>query len=96
MAFEFHSGSTEDRRVDYEGNSNVIESAGILGITRIILVTSVGCGSSREAAPPSVFEALKEVLAAKEKAENLLIKYYTNSEWTIVRPGVSTIQWRSM
>lgn len=52
-------GSTEDRRVDYEGNANVIESAGILGIQRIILVTSVGCGNSREAAPPSVFEVLK-------------------------------------
>jgi len=80
-------GTTADRRVDYEGNANVIESAGILGVTRIILVTSVGCGSSKEAAPPSVFETLKEVLAAKEKAENMLIKYYTNVNWTIIRPG---------
>jgi uncharacterized protein YbjT (DUF2867 family) len=80
-------GSTDDRRVDYEGNSNVIESAGILGVQRIILVTSIGCGSSKEAAPPSVFEVLKDVLAAKEKAENVLIKYYTNSNWTIIRPG---------
>ena len=52
-------GSTQDRRVDYEGNANVIESAGILGIQRVILVTSVGCGNSKEAAPPSVFEVLK-------------------------------------
>jgi uncharacterized protein YbjT (DUF2867 family) len=80
-------GTTEDRRVDYEGNNNVIESAGILGVQRIILVTSIGCGSSKEAAPPSVFEVLKNVLAAKEKAENILIKYYTNSNWTIIRPG---------
>lgn len=80
-------GSTDDRRVDYEGNNNVIESAGILGVQRIILVTSIGCGSSKEAAPPSVFEVLKDVLAAKEKAENILIKYYTNSNWTIIRPG---------
>ena len=80
-------GSTGDRRVDYEGNNNVIESAGILGVQRIILVTSIGCGSSKEAAPPSVFEVLKDVLAAKEKAENILIKYYTNSDWTIIRPG---------
>jgi hypothetical protein len=34
-----------------------------------------------------VFETLKEVLAAKDKAENLLIKYYKNTEWTIIRPG---------
>lgn len=80
-------GSTDDRRVDYEGNNNVIESAGILGVQRVILVTSIGCGSSKEAAPPSVFEVLKDVLAEKEKAENILIKYYTNLNWTIIRPG---------
>mmetsp|Transcript_13478 Transcript_13478/g.20512 ORF Transcript_13478/g.20512 Transcript_13478/m.20512 type:complete len:276 (-) Transcript_13478:164-991(-) len=82
-------GQTGDdgKRVDYEGNSNVIEAAGILGVTRMVLVTSIGCGSSKDAAPPSVFETLKEVLAAKTKAENVLIKYYTNMNWTIVRPG---------
>ncbi|CAJ1958460.1 unnamed protein product [Cylindrotheca closterium] len=80
-------GSTDDRRVDYEGNNNVIESAGILGVTRVLLVTSIGCGSSKEAAPPAVFEVLKDVLAAKDKAENILIKYYTNVNWTIIRPG---------
>jgi uncharacterized protein YbjT (DUF2867 family) len=83
-------GSTSDdesQRIDYVGNNNVIESAGILGVTRIILVTSIGCGSSKEAAPPTVFEVLKDVLKAKEKAENVLIKYYTNSKWTIIRPG---------
>lgn len=82
-------GSTADTgaRIDYEGNNHVIESAGILGVTRVVLVTSIGCGSSKEAAPPTVFEALREVLQAKEKAENILIKYYTNMNWTIVRPG---------
>lgn len=82
-------GSTgdNDKRVDYEGNSNVIEAAGILGVTRLILVTSIGCGTSKEAAPPAVFEVLKDVLAAKERAEKLLIKYYTNMNWTIIRPG---------
>lgn len=83
-------GSTSDdesQRIDYVGNNNVIESAGILGVTRIVLVTSIGCGNSKEAAPPSVFEVLKDVLKAKERAENVLIKYYTNSNWTIIRPG---------
>mmetsp|Transcript_11406 Transcript_11406/g.16736 ORF Transcript_11406/g.16736 Transcript_11406/m.16736 type:complete len:280 (-) Transcript_11406:221-1060(-) len=83
-------GSTSDdgdKRVDYVGNNNVIEAAGILGVTRVVLVTSIGCGSSKEAAPPSVFEVLKDVLAAKERAENVLIKYYTNMNWTIIRPG---------
>lgn len=82
-------GATTDdgKRVDYEGNNHVIESAGILGVTRVVLVTSIGCGDSKEAAPPTVFDTLKEVLAAKEKAENILIKYYTNTNWTIIRPG---------
>lgn len=80
-------GTVGDRRVDYEGNNNVIESAGILGVQRIILVTSIGCGSSKEAAPPNVFEILKDVLIQKEKAENVLIEWYTNSNWSIIRPG---------
>jgi nucleoside-diphosphate-sugar epimerase len=41
--------SAEGHRVDYEGNRNVLESAGILGVTRVILVTSVGCGDSHGA-----------------------------------------------
>ena len=77
-----------DKRVDYTGNSNVIEAAGILGVTRMILVTSIGCGTSKEAAPATTFEVLKDVLAAKEKAENVLIKYYTNMNWTVIRPGM--------
>jgi len=80
-------GTTGDRRIDYEGNNNVIESAGILGVQRIIMVTSIGCGSSKEAAPPNVFEVLKDVLEAKEKAENILMDFYTNSNWSIIRPG---------
>lgn len=76
-----------EKRVDYEGNSNVIEAAGILGVTRLVLVTSVGCGSSKQAVPESVLEVLKDTLAAKERAENLLIKYYTNMNWTIIRPA---------
>lgn len=77
----------KDKRVDYTGNNNVIEAAGILGCTRVLLITSVGCGDSKEAAPAAVFETLKDVLAAKTKAENVLIKYYTNMNWTIIRPG---------
>lgn len=84
-------GGTESREdgkfVDYTGNNNVIEAAGILGVTRVILVTSIGCGSSKDATPPSVYEVLKDVLAQKEKAENVLSRYYTNMNWTIIRPG---------
>jgi len=83
------SSKNDDKKrfIDYEGNNNVIESAGILGVQRIILVTSIGCGNSKDAAPESVSEVLRDVLTAKEKAENILIKYYTNTNWTIIRPG---------
>jgi len=82
------SSAPEDGKwIDYVGNNNVIEAAGILGVTRVILVTSIGCGSSKEATPPSVYEVLKDVLAQKSKAENVLMKYYTNMNWTIIRPA---------
>ena len=77
----------DGERVDYKGNNHVIEAAGILGCVRVILVTSVGCGDSKDAPPPSVYEVLKEALLLKTKAENVLIKYYTNMNWTIIRPG---------
>jgi len=82
-----NKNENKKRFIDYEGNNNVIESAGILGVQRIILVTSVGCGNSKDAAPEALNIALKDFLAAKEKAENVLIKYYTNTNWTIIRPG---------
>lgn len=82
-------GSTQDddKKVDYAGNNNVIEACGILGCVRVILVTSIGCGSSKAATPPSVYETLEPVLKAKDRAEKILMKYYTNMNWTIVRPG---------
>jgi len=81
-------GKGEDGEwIDYTGNNHVIEAAGILGVTRVILVTSIGCGNSKDATPPSVYEVLKDCLAQKEKAERVLSRYYTNMNWTIIRPG---------
>lgn len=80
-------GPTDEEKVDYKGNNHVIEAAGILGCVRVILITSIGCGSSKDAPPPSVYEVLKDTLLLKTKAENVLIKYYTNMNWTIIRPG---------
>jgi len=77
-------GQTE--RVDYMGNSNVVEQAGILGVERIILVTSVGCGNTIKAIPQATYRSLEGALTAKDKAERDL-KLYTNLDWTIIRPG---------
>jgi len=81
------SAADEGQRVDYEGNNNVIEACGVLGCVRVVLVTSVGCGTSKVATPPNVYETLEPVLKAKDRAEKILMKYYTNMNWTIVRPG---------
>lgn len=80
-------GESDGVRVDYKGNMNAIENAGILGVTRMVLVTSVGAGDSKDAIPAAVYDTLKSALVDKTKAENLLIKYYTNTDYTIVRPG---------
>ena len=78
--------SENGKRVDYIGNSNVVEQAGILGCERIILVTSIGCGPTKDAVGEDVYEVLKEALVAKDKAERDL-RMYTNLDWTIIRPG---------
>eukprot|EP00960_Hanusia_phi_P070486 767320-Hanusia_phi.AAC.17 len=102
-------GETDGVRIDYkvtdlaekrrraepwQGNMNMIENAGILGVTRMVLVTSIGSGDSKDAISNEVYEALKNALVAlrwqevdKTKAENLLLKYYTNTDYTIIRPG---------
>lgn len=51
-------GGDEEKRVDYVGNRNVIESAGILGITRVIVVSSIGCGSSRKAINDETYKVI--------------------------------------
>jgi nucleoside-diphosphate-sugar epimerase len=80
------TGEENKPQVDYMGNSNVIEQAGILGVERIVLVTSVGCGETKGAVAPEVYSVLSEMLEAKNKAERDL-KLYTNLDWTIIRPG---------
>lgn len=74
------------KRVDYFGNSNVVEQAGILGCERIILVTSIGCGSTKDAISEEVYKVLEDALVAKNKAERDC-RMYTNLDWTIIRPG---------
>lgn len=80
--------SEAGHRVDYEGNRNVIEAAGILGVNRLVLVTSLGCGDSKDAISETVYSALEEALVAKDKVEKMLVKFYSfSTDWTIIRPG---------
>lgn len=72
--------------VDSVGNINAIDGALAAGAKRFILVTSIGAGDSRAAAPDAMLKALGMVIAEKEKAERHLID--SSLTWTIIRPGV--------
>jgi uncharacterized protein YbjT (DUF2867 family) len=75
----------DEIRPDYEGNQNLIDIAVKQGVQKFILVTSIGAGESVVAMPPQALEALKSVLAEKEKAEQHLIQ--SGLTYTIIRPG---------
>ena len=73
------------RRVDAEGNLNVIDAAEAwLPGLRFLLLTSVGCGEQYAALPPPIRQALGEALEAKTRAEEHLRA--SSLAWTIVRP----------
>lgn len=76
----------DDVMADSVGNINAIDGALAAGARRFILVTSIGAGDSRAAAPGTMLKALGRVLDEKEKAERHLIDSGLN--WTIIRPGV--------
>jgi uncharacterized protein YbjT (DUF2867 family) len=71
--------------VDSVGNINAIDGAKAAGVERFVLVTSIGAGDSRAAAPTPMLKALGAVLVEKEKAERHLID--SGLKWTIIRPG---------
>ncbi|GFR52137.1 hypothetical protein Agub_g14652 [Astrephomene gubernaculifera] len=82
-------GSVADPRVDSEGNINIIEGAIKKGVKKFILVTSVGCGDSKEAPGERVYNILKPVLVEKDKAEQHLKAAGAAGKlaYVIIRPG---------
>jgi nucleoside-diphosphate-sugar epimerase len=71
--------------VNSQGNINVINSALSAGISRFVLVTSIGCGDSRGAIDPFTEAFIGKALRAKTWAEKHLRS--SGLDWTIVRPG---------
>lgn len=59
-------------RLCLQGNINIIEAAVKKGVKKFVLVTSIGCGETKEAPGEKVYEVLKPVLVEKDKAEALL------------------------
>ena len=49
-------GTPQDPTADSQGNVNLIEAAEKARVKKVVLVTSVGVGDSKEAAPPQVRE----------------------------------------
>ncbi|GIL51057.1 hypothetical protein Vafri_7191, partial [Volvox africanus] len=82
-------GTVADPRVDSEGNINVIDAAIKKGVKKFILVTSVGCGDSKDAPGERVYNILKPVLVEKDKAEEHLKAAGAAGKivYVIVRPG---------
>jgi nucleoside-diphosphate-sugar epimerase len=75
----------DGQRADYLGNKQLIDAAKAAGISRFILISSLGAGATKEAIPPQAYQSLAAVLAEKERAENHLIE--SGLVYTIVRPG---------
>lgn len=66
-------GSSANPAADGQGNMNVINAALKKGVKKFILVTSIGCGDTKDAPGPQVYDILKPVLLEKNKAEELLM-----------------------
>ena len=77
--------SDQGQRADCEGNKNLIDMAVAAGVSKFILVSSIGAGDSVIALSPQVLQTLGAILKEKEKAEQHLIASGLN--YTIIRPG---------
>jgi nucleoside-diphosphate-sugar epimerase len=75
----------DGQRADYLGNKHLIDAAKAAGISRFILISSLGAGATKDAIPPQAYQTLAAVLAEKERAENHLFE--SGLTYTIVRPG---------
>lgn len=70
---------------DYIGNKNIIDAAAASGSRRLIMISTVGAGDSKEGAPWISLWFLKDVIVLKEQAEQHLIE--SGLDYTIIRPG---------
>jgi uncharacterized protein YbjT (DUF2867 family) len=77
------SGPERKRTVDYGGAVELIEAAEELGVTRYVIVSSIGA-ENPEAGP----EPMRPYLRAKAEADAALSA--SRLDWTIVRPGSLT------
>ncbi|MBL8200784.1 MAG: SDR family oxidoreductase [Chromatiales bacterium] len=77
--------SLDGPRPDFEGNRNAVDAARLAGVRRFVLVTVIGAGESRDAAPAIARYVLRNVIPEKSKAEDYLKT--SGLDYTIIRPG---------
>ena len=70
---------------DLIGNEHLIRAAEARGVRRFVLVSTIGAGNSRKAAPWIAKLVLGRFMKLKTAAEELLQASSLN--WTIIRPG---------
>lgn len=71
--------------VDYQGNRLVIDEMERAGLSRLLLVTSLGCGDSWQYLPERARAAFGHEVRLKSLAESWL--QTSSLEWTILRPA---------
>jgi len=74
-----------NKRPDFIGNRNIIDSAKASGANRFILITVIGTGQSYNALPLLARRSHDDVIEQKYKAENHLRA--SGLAYTIIRPG---------
>jgi uncharacterized protein YbjT (DUF2867 family) len=77
------SGAARKRTVDFGGAVKLIEAAQETGVSRYVMVSSVGAHNPTVGSGP-----MRPYLEAKADADEALVK--SGLEWTIVRPGPLT------
>ena len=77
--------SIDGPRPDFEGNRNAVDAARFAGVKRYVLVTMIGAGESRKAAPALSRYFLRKITPEKTKAEDYLKT--SGLDYTIIRPG---------
>ena len=78
-------GKRGEPRPDLEGTVNLVDAAKAGGLKRVVMVTAIGCGDSRDVLHPKAWEFLGPVIELKDQAETFLQN--SGMDWTILRPG---------
>jgi uncharacterized protein YbjT (DUF2867 family) len=74
-----------DPPIDFLANKHVVDAAVEAGVTRLVLVTTIGAGDSEDAPPWLSTKILARTLPLKTQAEDHLRA--SGLEYTIIRPG---------